>query len=91
MKIFYFEEVKRYGMCNLMNLYYTISTLKKLVAPQQSGGKYYEKTFNRPMGKAKQIINSKKNEKYIGKKMRKELKNSEKQLNSVIYFLDYKK
>ena len=84
--IFSFEEVKRYGMCNLMNLYYTISTLKKLVAPQQSGGKYYEKTFNRPMGKAKQIINSKKNEKYIGKKMRKELNNSEKQLNSGYLF-----
>lgn len=86
-KIFSFEEVKRYGMCNLMNLEYTISTIDKLVTSPQSGGKYYEKTFNRPMGKAKakeeKILGR---TKYIGKNMRKELKNSEKHLNSGYLF-----
>jgi hypothetical protein len=83
--IFSFEEVKRYGMCNLMNLYYTFSTLTKLVS-EKSGGKYYKKTFNRPMGKAKQINNSDKKQKYIGKKIGNKLNNSEEQLNSGYLF-----
>lgn len=82
--IFFTTGVKTYGMCNLMNLEYTISTIYELVKPQ-SGGEYYKKTFNRPMGKAKEKERFGSSE-YIGKKMSNELSNSEKKLNSGYLF-----
>ena len=44
--------VNKYGMCNLMNLEYLLKANDKLYSPQ-SGGEWYEKSFNRPFGKAK--------------------------------------
>lgn len=73
---FNINYVNQYGMCNLMNLDYILNR-----TGIQSGGKYYEKSFNRPIGKIKNLDNKTGKRKYLGKKIRLNKDDTDKMLN----------
>lgn len=81
---FNINYVNQYGMCNLLNLEYILTQTNI----PQSGGKYYEKSFNRPIGKIKNKDNKTDKRRYLGKKIRNNRQDADKMLNKGYLYCD---